>query len=186
MKNRKIWFTLIEILVVICIISILAIWFSQVNYNNISDKQIGNIFTNKIVSILETVRNNSLLWKGRWSSLKIPLSWKIEIPYSSWSIITSYENSAWSYIVDNELGFTLKTQEKISKITCKYFWTWATSKYITSTGTIIFEKEKIKILWCDNPEDPNYKILQIRTMYKNFGRTITINTINGVIETSTN
>jgi len=182
MKNKKWWFSLIEILVAIAILWILAIWFSQINYKSISDKQMGGIFSNKITSFLETVRNNALLWKWVWISWEIPLSWKIEIPFSSWRIITSYETSTWN-IINNDLTFSLNKWEEISQITCKTFWSPPTSETLTSTGTVIFEKEKIRISWCSNN---NFRILQIRTRYNNFWKTITINTINGVIETSTN
>ncbi len=192
MENKKVWFTLIEILVVVAILWLLAIWFSQTNYKAISERQMANIFTNKIITILETVRNNSLLWRGKYDdslsffsgtgTIEIPFLWTIEIPFSSWSIVTNYETYTWS-IIDNDLSFSLNKWEEISRITCKTFWSSPTSDDINSTGTIVFEKEKMYITWCP---DANAKILQIRTKYKNFGRTITINTINGVIETSTN
>ncbi|NUJ97198.1 prepilin-type N-terminal cleavage/methylation domain-containing protein [Candidatus Gracilibacteria bacterium] len=179
MKNNKFGFTLVEILVVIAIIGILALGFSRINYKAISDRQMGIIFTNRIVSILETIRNNSLLGKGIPGG-EIPSSRTIDIPYGTGkTIITSYENSGGIVVVNNEFSLPLGMGEEIRRITCRNFGSGSISENITTTGSIKFEKEEVKIFGCS---DDSFRILELRTKYRDFEKTIIINSINGVIE----
>lgn len=57
-------FTLAEILVIMVIIAIIALWSSTLNFNKMSQKQQLDIEMQKIVNIIEETRNNALLGKS--------------------------------------------------------------------------------------------------------------------------
>lgn len=181
MKKVKkiIWFTLIELLLVITIIWIIALWLSQMNFNASSDKQKNEIFTNKIISNFEEVRNYSLLWKWIWVNLDNPEKWKVEFSttwswnitsyYFSWAIWTKYnENLFWT-------GYEIKNIECISLDNIDRSWN------IAWTWIIEIIWPKLTLTWACNT-DPSYKKLLIDVSYKNnFENNIEINTVNWLI-----
>lgn len=68
-ENNKKAFTLIEIMVVIVLIMIFYLWIRSLNFNSKTNEQNLEIYSNKIVSILENTRNDILFWKIKfWTS----------------------------------------------------------------------------------------------------------------------
>lgn len=62
-KNKKA-FTILELVVIIALISLIALWMSKINFNRLSNEQESEILANKIISIIEEARDNSITWKG--------------------------------------------------------------------------------------------------------------------------
>ena len=194
-KNNTSWFTLIEILVVIVIIAILALWVSNINFNAISDKQRLDKDIIKIISQIETIRNNSILWKWIWVNLDVPEKYEIHI-WNTWSWnIKLYYNTWW---VNTEYDFVKKINfwnnyEYISKMNCLSLEINPSTKKYTIiddedgdnniqdwTWKLIFEWANISLSWaCDKAEA---KILQVEVTRKQFKRTFQINTLNWLIE----
>ena len=81
MKLQKVTqqgFTLIELLVWIVIVIIIILWITKVDFNKIWDKQRLDKKVIQIISQIETIRNNSLLWKWIWVNLDVPEKYKID------------------------------------------------------------------------------------------------------------
>lgn len=178
MKKKCNWFTLTELLAVIAIITILATWLSTINFKNISNKQNADIFVNKIISRIETIKNNALVGKWIGTSLQTPYSWEIDIPHwtGNLSVYTLASSGATRQAYD-ELSYKLKPQEKIEAINCITFT--GTTLPITSTGTIIFQNQNISFTpLCGND---SYKILELTTSFQWVENIINFNSINGLI-----
>lgn len=62
-KNNKIAFTMVEIMVVIALITIFYLWITSLNFWQKSNEQKAEILANKIVSEIESYRNDVLFWK---------------------------------------------------------------------------------------------------------------------------
>lgn len=180
MKKNKNWFTLIEIIVVIAIIWVLIVWASRINFNPQIDKQNSDMFTNNIFSNIETIRNNSLLWKWMWSWVKMfypekwvvniskTWSWKIENFYQSWWISYNYKEININFINDFW---------KISEIKCRDInWNWYE---IINNIDIEFSGKNITLSWCTYPND---KLLELTTNYKSFSKTIKLSKVTWLIE----
>ncbi len=174
-------FTLIELLIVITIITIIAFWITQVSFNTIWDKQKLDTTITKIVSNIETVRSNALMWKWIWTDLTVPESYQIDFS-TTWSgnILTRY------------LSWTLETYNDISDVV---FWTDYTGLESircltlnqgenavltnTQTWTIIMKWSSMELSWdCTTASS---KILELTIKRKQFTKTIQINTLNGLI-----
>lgn len=119
-KKLKKAFTLVEILVVISLIILIVLWINSINFNKLSNEQEAEIFSNKIVSIIEELRDDSITWKWKTSSTWItPIKERI-------LEIKSWENfSIKSYFI--EINKTEETpfreikkskKEKIETIKC--------------------------------------------------------------------
>ena len=183
MKNKtSYWFALVELLVVIAILWILVLWIRATDWNSLSDKQRMIIFANKLVSNIETTRNNSLFWKGIWDSLSVPKKWKIDFFLSwSWWILTSYDldwEGIWitfsgsSITLENEKFYSIKSLECLDLFSNP-------KETLFSTWTILIESDKLSLLWC---HDTSSKKLRITSGYKSFEESFSINTVNGLIE----
>ncbi len=178
-KNYS-WFTLFELLVVIAIIWILMIWASNVNFTSQIDKQNSEMFTNNIFTSIESLRNNSLLWKWIWSGaiLSYPNAWNIHIS-SEWTGSVQGTYTSWSSLVpinDFSVNF-INELTKISELKCETID--GSNTYIATKIDIIFSWNNTSFSWCDNSQQ---KILKINTSYKNFNKTIKINSITWLIE----
>lgn len=178
--NTKNAFTLIEILVVITIIRILVIWLSKIDLSKWQEYQKSLAFSQKIQNILETTRNNSLVWRGIWTSLIVPNSWKIEISKNWWNIwwigsINVFYNTWWAPIPNESLK--REKYYEISKIEC-FDISWNSVWEISWSGTIYMTGSDISTN-CPN----NWKIIKIYTNYKKaFQNIINFNSVSWVIE----
>ena len=178
MKKNKILtaFTLIELMVIIVIIWILIVGWSQINLNTITDKNKIEIFTNSIISQFETIRNDTLLWKWVDSNVWVPDAWKITFD-TSWTgtIKPSYLSGSWiNYPSKNIIPDDFYS---ISDINCLDI-----SKNFVSSGSIT----EVHIQWnnftlsgdCTSAE----KILEFTTNFRNESKVVQINTLNWLIE----
>ncbi len=174
-------FTLVELMAVIAIVSIIAIWTSRVNFSSLSDRQKLDIFSNIWISNYEHVRNNALLWKGFWTPLIIPEKWKIDFSTQDYGTINTYYYNSWSWVPYQGYSSTWNYFSQLTNFTCKRpnnsienTFTWS-----TNTGSIIFEGSQITLTWAC---DPGSKILEYNAFYRDFNNIIQINTVNGLIE----
>jgi prepilin-type N-terminal cleavage/methylation domain-containing protein len=178
-SNLK-WFTLIELLVTITIIWILAFWASQINFNRLSDKQKSLILSNDVFSSIESVRNNSLLWKWILTWLTTPeksiinlqtdWSWSIKINYFSWVLSTTPMLS--------QTWITFWNFSSLSKIICN-------TSDLSDSGSVanldlVIEWSSLSLSWCTT--STSWTILDIKTKYKTFEETIRINSISWIME----
>lgn len=177
-------FTLIELLVWIAIISIIILGSSSLNFNRLNNRQQLDIFTNKIKSNYEEIRNNSLSWKWvlSWWNLINPVKWRIQYSKSnSWTLINNYSIN-WTTWLNINNGPIFNNWYEISKIECqKIDWTVTTD--ITSwTWEIEFIWDEINLQWDCNTWSP--KIIELTIKYKWEQKVITINALSWLIETN--
>jgi len=185
MKKNKVglfWFTLIELLVAIAIIGILALSSTNLNFNKISNKQKLINYNNKIISNIEAIRNNSLMWRGMWMSLNIPNSWRIDFSKSwSWKILTSY---SWG-IIYTEYNTIFSGWYYLDTIKCfDILWTELDSFTWNTlwTGILFISWDNITWSGSSNCNNIRNKKLEIITWYKNFTWSILINTVNWLVQ----
>lgn len=175
-KNKA--FTIIELMIWITLISILIIWSTSIDFNSLSIKQKLEIFTNSIKSEYESTRNNALIWKWIWTDLIVPEKWRIEYSKSnSWTIITStYDWINWNKI-DNIL---FEEWYYISKISCLELDETLNNEIDTWTWIVEFNWSNISLSWdCTNQKS---KILELEFTFKAEKNTLTINSLNWLIE----
>ncbi len=176
--NNKKWYSLVELSVIIAVITIIAIWASRINFNRLSSKQKLDIFSNKIISKIETTRNNALLWKWIWTNLVIPNKWKIEISSNnSWTINSSYYDWTNWYLY-NEDSLIVTSPFYINNIRCSSL-TGVISNLSWTTWSIFISWWDLSLSWCTNTND---KILELDVTFWSFRNRITINTLNWLIE----
>lgn len=183
-KNIINGFTLIEIIVVIFIMGILALGLNFLNVNKASNTQKLNIKIIQIVSQIEKIRNNSLLWKSIWVDLFVPERYKIDFS-TSWSWIIKTQYFSWSYLdynfYDKNIQFW-NNFDSISEIRCLNLDKTAINIFspaIVWTWTIIIEWSKIFLSWDCNDST---KILEISVQMKSYTKKFHINTLNWLIE----
>ena len=176
------WFTLIELLVVIAIISILALWINSINWNSLSDRQKISIFNNKIMSNIESIRNNALVWRWVWNSLLVPKKWKIDFSPApnSW-VKVSYLNEEDYWISYNSLNIFPKKFYSIKSLKCldlreNLSQTW---EILSQTWTIEIQSGKMSLFWCPSKY---HKKLKIVSGYKWFEESFSINVVSWLIE----
>jgi len=177
MKKSFNGFTLIELIIAITLIRIITMWFNYINFNPQVDKQKFLSFSNEIYSNIETVRNNSLIWRWIWTDLIHPTqtiinintanSWSININYYSWT--TSSLSNSW---------ISLIPFSSISKLNCKNI-TENQSWTITNIDLII-NWSNLSLSWCT--WSFSWAILDITAKYKNLEKIIRINTVTSLIE----
>jgi Tfp pilus assembly protein FimT len=179
--KSKIAFTLVELVVIITIIAILAIWVSRINFNAISNKQALESFVGSISNQIETVRTNALVWKWVGTNLIVPTSWKMEFSKDNWTITTSYF-SADSWIIDGEIK---KTWYEIKDISCTQPDGTSTSNY--NKWFIFFEKDKYSLNnwtnWCSWFDNKDYfSRIAIQISFNWASETLEFNTLNWLIK----
>jgi len=167
-------FTIIELLIAIAIIWIIVIWISNLNFNNISDKQRMDSFYYKIKSEIETIKNNSLIWKAIDSNMKVPKEWKIDFASGSTNINISYSWATWT----NYKNINIEKFYKIKAINCINL-SWSTWSLSWNTWSIIINWANLSLSWCSSS---NYKTLIITTWYKEFEKKLEINTVSWVLK----
>lgn len=180
MKKNNFWYTLTELIVIIAIIWILAVWASRINFNPQIDKQNSELFTNNIFTSIESVRNNSLLWKWIWSwtILEHPEKWIINISTTdNWSINSKYLNNWVEKNLDDFSVDFVNNFSKIKELTCKNL-DWTNSSISTNID-LEFSWNELSLSWCNSPEQ---RVLEITTKYKNFENIININSTTWLIQ----
>lgn len=172
-------FTLIELLVAMSIIGIILTGVSTLNFSRIWNQQKLETFTNKIISNIETVRNNALIWKWTTSDLDIPPAWRVIIPaWTDTEVEVSYSWATWSPLV--EYNININNDFQIQDLQCS-------NLSQTNTGAITWNWEII-ITWAELyiPTSicplPNNQLLQFTTSYKWLSRQVSINTVSWLIE----
>jgi hypothetical protein len=184
MKKLKLGFTLLEITVAIALIWIIIIWGTKLNFNSLSNKQRLDWFFYKIKTNIETVKNNTLIWKTlkNWNKIIVSEKWQIDFNNSGSGIIKTYYY---------DRNFNKKEYNFYDTIPKKYYSINTTCKKINSketqelkgTGSIIINWSNLKLTsWCSSDE----KELKIKIKYKNKEKRFTINTISWVIEEELN
>jgi len=175
-KNKA--FTIVELLVAIAIITIISLWANSISFKSVSDKQWLEIFNNKIISEIERVRNNSLIWKGIWANLDVPKTWRIDFSTSwSWILNTNYRLTDISpWILDSSLPMD---KFSINWVTCiNVAWTLFPLT-TTETWSIIFEWWKYKLWW--NCIDSQSSI-KISTLNRWFNYEIEFDVVSWIIK----
>ncbi len=170
-------FTLIEILTVIALLSIVALGVSQVNFARQSQKEIVKIESQGIVSVLEEIRDNSLIGRAVdfSSTIVTPDSWEITIDTNNhWSIDIFY-NSGTPYI----LQWNGESPYSIFNLTCSNLD--ATNTQTTSNIDIEYIWDTAKITQgCSGVNNPKKIVFSYGTY--DIYNTISLNLLTGTIE----
>jgi len=177
------WYTLTEVLVVIGIIWILAVWASQLNFSRLNDKQLVDIQIVKMENIISEIRDNALVWRAVWPGLDTPIHWNIEFSTAwSWSIRTRYLTGAsTSYANYPGWAWNSPNNTLISDIQCEDFLGNTVS---TGSVSLWFTGSKIGIVsLCENPSTHNYKVVRITYQKSGIRKSLSINTVTGAIGT---
>lgn len=127
-ENNKKAFTLIEIMVVIVLLIIFYLWIRSLNFNSKTNEQNLEIFSNKIVSLLENTRNDVLFWKVKYDSSNQD---KFEKTLEEEILVDKTISKIWN--------ITPPRREKIEKIYCN----WIETNLIQNNFKIIFRNDKI-------------------------------------------
>ncbi len=178
-------FTLIELLVAITIITILALWATNLDFNRLSNKQKLEIFTNNVKTNYESIRNNALEWKWIGNNLDVPQKWKMDFSSSnSWTIVTSYFDwTSWS----GSTSVDFQNKFWITSIKCKDVnWTLVWTDLIdTETGSIELSGINTQLDWdSTNCWNVKSKIIEVTFWNKiNEYKTLEINTLNWLVKT---
>lgn len=177
LKKKHLAFTLVEILVVITMIGILAIWLSRINFNRLSDVQKIAIETTKITSIIEEVRNNALIWRWVWVNLITPDNWRVVVRNNGLPgrVTSQYNISGYTTLST----WNAPNPYTIAEIRCKNINGW--SSEIATNIQLIFSWNDISINWCSQAKP---QIIEIDFWIPTIFKTISINTVSGVIETN--
>jgi len=172
------WFTLIELLITIAIITILFWAANQLNFNRIGNNERIQIFNTKILSHYETIRNNALLWKWVNTDLFTPDSWKILYNSSgSWSITTQYLSGA-TWVNYTTINPTIPGNHSITDIHCLNL-AWTNAENSWNIAEIIFSGNDITLWWkCTNQA----RNITFQTNFVWLNNTFNINILNGTMD----
>lgn len=181
-KINNLGFTLIELVVWIAITIIIIMWGLSINFKSISDRQNLEIFTNKIISEIEKVRNYALIWKWIGVNITVPKIWKIEFNKWwnwtwTWNLITSYSNDGTTWIQENTID--IDKNIIINNIHCISV-SWADVNLTTTQTWIIFFEWWKYLLWWDCLS--SYSNIKIETFSRWYTREIDFNVINWLIK----
>ena len=167
-KKNKNAFSLIELVVVIGLITFIALTATSLNFQWLSDKQKLEIFSNRIITQIEAIRNDALVWKNLYDKTKKIWfedieQWEIAINKTTATLeVTAYpKQKDISEVKEPRIVTTNKvsTWEKIEALKCNWAW-W--EKSIDSVK-IVFEWTKTaKVIWEDCNEN---SILQFELSY---------------------
>lgn len=167
-KKNKNAFSLIELVVVIGLITFIALTATSLNFQWLSDKQKLEIFSNRIITQIEAIRNDALVWKNLYDTTKKIWfedieQWEIAINKTTATLeVTAYPRQKdISEVKEPRIVTTNKASvwEKIEALKCNWAW-W--EKNIDS-AKIVFEWTKTaKVIWEDCNEN---SILQFELSY---------------------
>ena len=167
-KKNKNAFSLIELVVVIGLITFIALTATSLNFQWLSDKQKLEIFSNRIITQIEAIRNDALVWKNLYDTTKKIWfedieQWEIAINKTTATLeVTAYpKQKDISEVKEPRIVTTNKasTWEKIEALKCNWAW-WEKS---IDSAKIVFEWTKTaKVIWEDCNEN---SILQFELSY---------------------
>ena len=167
-KKNKNAFSLIELVVVIGLITFIALTATSLNFQWLSDKQKLEIFSNRIITQIEAIRNDALVWKNLYDTTKKILfevieQWEIAINKTIATLeVTAYPRQKdISEVKEPRIVTTNKASawEKIEALKCNWAW-WEKS---IDSAKIVFEWTKTaKVIWEDCNEN---SILQFELSY---------------------
>lgn len=172
-KNKKA-FTLIELVIVLALIGLFLLFTNPFNFNILSNEQKSEIFANKIISTLETSRDETITGKAYRKD-----DWSFEEIFS-----TNLEFGKNKKVIENE--YKRKNNEKISSSSIKLPDEWEIEKIYyndnsnEATKIIIglYNNWKIEIFknW-ENLPKINWKIFFV-VNYKNARNKITFDLVS--------
>lgn len=175
MKKSIQAFTLVEILFVITIIGVLALGISRVNFSRISQVELLNTESIKLLTSIEEMRNNALVWRAVSDWVVIP---------DFWSIAFTNENTYTRWYDTEVINQTeMRTPFIVQSISCSnidFTQTWLVSD-ITNTDIRFYSWGETIITSCPS-SIANPAILDIEIWFWDILKTIRINTITNVIE----
>lgn len=167
-KKNKNAFSLIELVVVIGLITFIALTATSLNFQWLSDKQKLEIFSNRIITQIEAIRNDALVWKNLYDITKKIWfedieQWEIAINKTTATLeVTAYPRQKdISEVKEPRIVTTNKASawEKIEALKCNWAW-WEKS---IDSAKIVFEWTKTaKVIWEDCNEN---SILQFELSY---------------------
>ena len=177
-KKNKNAFSLIELVVVIGLITFIALTATSLNFQWLSDKQKLEIFSNRIITQIEAIRNDALVWKNWFEDIE---QWEIAINKTTATLeITAYPRQKdISEVKEPRIVTTNKASvwEKIEALKCNWAW-WEKS---IDSAKIVFEWTKTaKVIWEDCNEN---SILQFELSYSKEKWIIEFDPVSWLIET---
>lgn len=177
MNYQKNAFTLVELIVWIAIIWLISLWITNMYSSNLPDRQKLDLFTNKVVWIIDSVKNYSLVWKWIWTDLITPNYFKMELSRSG-SYLKTFFNTWGTDIYYSPMSINpFDTYYNINSIKC--IWLDYSSWAVVDDISITYNWSNITLSWCLN----NYqKIIDLELAYKWFKKTIRLNSISWVLE----
>lgn len=185
-KKNKNAFSLIELVVVIGLITFIALTATSLNFQWLSDKQKLEIFSNRIITQIEAIRNDALVWKNLYDTTKKIWfedieQWEIAINKTTATLeITAYPRQKdISEVKEPRIVTTNKASvwEKIEALKCNWAW-WEKS---IDSAKIVFEWTKTaKVIWEDCNEN---SILQFELSYSKEKWIIEFDPVSWLIET---
>lgn len=112
-KKNNFAFTLVEIMVVIVLIMIFFLWIQTLNFWQKSDEQKAEIFANKIISLIETKRNEVLTWRWKIDNNNFKRVKNIEIEYKA-----TNNNLIIKEDWEEKTPLNFSVKEEINKVSC--------------------------------------------------------------------
>lgn len=174
MKKKA--FTLIELMVWISIVWIISISVANLYTKSNTDKQKLEIYTNKIIWKIDTVKNYALVWKWIGANLSTPINYKIQ--FSTWNYIKTFFNTWWIDNIYNELSLApFDYPYKLKSIECKKLD--LTSPTNSTWIIVTINWWNLSLTWCNNSY---LKIVDFKISLNKYENTIRFNTISWVME----
>lgn len=180
MKKNKNWFSLSELLTVIAIVWILFFAVSKITFKPQIDNQNAHLLVNTIYGNIETVRNNSLLWK--WvlsgSTLIHPSKWVIKLD-TFWSghILGYYSTNWWLNQYGGFWNFIIPNSQ-VQELKCINI----NNSTLFHTGTQIDIEMIGSTIAFSGCSAPNNGILDIKLRHSNTFKIIRMNTVTGLMQ----
>lgn len=158
----------------------MALGASQLNFSRLSKNQQVNIEIVKIVNIFEEVRNNSLIWRGVWTTLDLPELWRIQISQSLWTISSDYTLNGSTWLSYENWDWNAEVPYTISNITCSNLDN-STTASLSWLWTFTFDGSDISFSWT-NCNNTTLKRISFDYGLGSLTGSVSINTLSGVIE----
>lgn len=178
MNYQKNAFTLVELIVWIAIIWLISLWITNMYSSNLPDRQKLDLFANRFVWIIDSVKNYSLVWKWIWTELVTPNYFKMELSRTG-SYLKTFFNTWGTDVYYPPMSINpFDTYYKIYSIKCISLdlSSWDQVDDISIT----YNWSNITLSWCLNDYQ---KIVDLELAYKvRFKKTIRLNSISWVLE----